>query len=206
MENRLQNLAITIDKINIFLRHQPEDARKVRHATSFQFRGGCAQPDSAILCSHSSVCKCSSVGALLAMLSGLKAVQCPGWHPTAIPQTSPSGGLLLSVRPSFTLLPCVQEAPLIVLGEEEVLAALWSGPDSVQHRAKLAILTHFREAGRSKGASLSPEEVCCSHTMMFLWSVSDGLRCSRQLCPSSDTSADPEYFGMNWRKQDIIFR
>jgi len=29
MENRLQNLAITIDKINLFLRHQPENAQGV---------------------------------------------------------------------------------------------------------------------------------------------------------------------------------
>lgn len=45
------------------------------------------------------------------------------------------------------------------MGEEEVLAALWSNPDSVQSRATSAILTHFREAGVSKGASLSQQEV-----------------------------------------------
>ena len=50
MENRLQNLAITIDKINIFLRHQPEAARKVLKPQITWFQPQCT--------SSAKVCSC----------------------------------------------------------------------------------------------------------------------------------------------------
>ena len=34
MENRLQNLAITLDKLNFFLRHQPVDLQQVIYTSS----------------------------------------------------------------------------------------------------------------------------------------------------------------------------